>query len=79
VRLLLNFVWPCFELFDFASQAAVWNTFGPIGASLQAAFPGVWTDGDIAMQGNWGMIMYAIMFVPTSSLRAKFGIFSFTS
>jgi len=45
-------------------QGAIWNSFGPIAASLLAVFCPDWSQSTIAMLGNWGNIMYIIPVVP---------------
>ncbi|CAG0918262.1 unnamed protein product [Notodromas monacha] len=68
--------WYLVNLYGAASfwQAAIFNSYGPIYSSLKAAYPGVWNDAQIAMQGNWGAITYVLFFIPTSFIMRKFGV-----
>ena len=45
-------------------QGMVWNSFGPISASVLAIFCPTWTPATIALLGNWGNIMYIIPLIP---------------
>jgi len=45
-------------------QGMIWNSFGPISASLLSVFCPHWTESTIALLGNWGNIMYIIPVVP---------------
>ncbi|XP_063850652.1 solute carrier family 49 member 4-like isoform X1 [Scylla paramamosain] len=44
-------------------QCLMWNTWGPISASMDAAYPG-WGSGTVAMMGNWGTIMFVVTVTP---------------
>lgn len=59
-------------------QCLQWNTWGPISASVNAAYSG-WGSGTVAMMANWGTITFVIFVAPmcwlmnTKGLRA--GVF----
>ena len=42
----------------------VWNSFGPISASVLAIFCPQWNSATLALLGNWGNIMYIIPVIP---------------
>jgi len=58
-------------------QGMIWNSFGPISASLLAVFCPDWSPATIALLGNWGNIMYILPVIPvlwffeTRGLRAS--------
>jgi len=41
----------------------MWNTWGPISESVDAAFSG-WGSSTVAMMANWGTITYVIFTFP---------------
>ena len=53
----------------------MWNTWGPLSASMDAAYPG-WGSDTVAMMGNWGPITFVVFAAPmcwvmtTRGLRA---------
>lgn len=52
-------------------QCAVWNTWGPITASVKLAYPN-WDDAEIALLSMWGTITMITGIVPmTVLLQAK--------
>jgi len=71
--------WYILAVFSFLGvfQGMVWNTFGPVSASLLAIFCPKWTPATLALLGNWGNIMYIIPLIPvlwffeTKGLRAS--------
>eukprot|EP00095_Tigriopus_kingsejongensis_P004501 maker-scaffold427_size174323-snap-gene-0.36 protein:Tk04501 transcript:maker-scaffold427_size174323-snap-gene-0.36-mRNA-1 annotation:"hypothetical protein DAPPUDRAFT_102163" len=58
--------WYILLIFSFLGifQGMVWNTFGPISASVLALFCPDWTNATLALYGNWGNIMYIIPVIP---------------
>ncbi|ROT64325.1 hypothetical protein C7M84_017735 [Penaeus vannamei] len=50
-----------------------WNTWGPIGASMGAAYPG-WGSSTVAMMANWGPITFLIFVAPMCWLMNTRGL-----
>ena len=50
----------------------IWNTWGPIAESAEKAFG--WTDGDIALLGNYGPITFLISALFLAWLMDKKGL-----
>jgi hypothetical protein len=67
--------WYLVLLFGTATmwQSALANPSGPIDTSLKTAYPHVWTDGQIAMQGNWAAILATLFFLPAGWLTEVLG------
>ena len=53
------------------SQAATWNTWGPIAVSSKEVYG--WNNFNIALLPNWGSIMYLFGFIPTAYLIRRYG------
>lgn len=54
-------------------QCAVWNTWGPITASVKAAYPS-WTDAKIGLLSMWGTITMMLGLIPFTFLLQKKGL-----
>ncbi|XP_069980569.1 solute carrier family 49 member 4 [Penaeus vannamei] len=54
-------------------QGQQWNTWGPIGASMGAAYPG-WGSSTVAMMANWGPITFLIFVAPMCWLMNTRGV-----
>ncbi|CAG0890397.1 unnamed protein product, partial [Cyprideis torosa] len=55
-------------------QADIWNLYGPLAESLKAAYPDHWADETTAMMGNWAVILYLPLFLPTVWAALRFGL-----
>ncbi|XP_045120073.1 solute carrier family 49 member 4 homolog [Portunus trituberculatus] len=64
IRVYLSRFW-ILATFSFLAmfQCLMWNTWGPISTSIDAAYPG-WGSGTVAMMGNWGTIMFVLTVAP---------------
>ncbi|XP_047471182.1 solute carrier family 49 member 4-like [Penaeus chinensis] len=54
-------------------QGQQWNTWSPIGASMEAAYPG-WGSSTVAMMANWGPITFLIFVAPMCWLMNTRGL-----
>eukprot|EP00045_Choanoeca_perplexa_P017090 m.241508 g.241508 ORF g.241508 m.241508 type:complete len:454 (-) comp17446_c0_seq9:5225-6586(-) len=50
-------------------QGCIWNTWSPISTSSEAVFG--WSDGTIALLGNWACMCYILFFVPMAWVLAQ--------
>lgn len=54
-------------------QCLMWNTWGPLSASMDAAYPG-WGSGTVAMMGNWGTITFVVFVAPMCWVMSARGL-----
>ncbi|KAG0729604.1 Disrupted in renal carcinoma protein 2 [Chionoecetes opilio] len=54
-------------------QCLMWNTWGPLSASMDAAYPG-WGAGTVSLMGNWGNITFVVFVAPMCWLMNVRGV-----
>ncbi|XP_050711599.1 solute carrier family 49 member 4 homolog isoform X2 [Eriocheir sinensis] len=54
-------------------QCLMWNTWGPLSASMDAAYPG-WGSDTVAMMGNWGTITFVVFVAPMCWIMSTRGL-----
>ena len=69
--------WWAVIMFGFVGFLAnlIWNTWGPISESAEAAFG--WNTGDVALLANWGPITYIISAMFLAWLMDKKGTYAY--